>query len=135
MRTSRVWIVYQPRLYTDLFRRLLDCIESIDVVDESNVYLSPTSQERDSNDSKVDVIILSVDHAGQPELALLPNSLPEAKLVAFSPTGEYGMRRLPGEKQWEIIRPFGLAQLINEVLGGQDKRLDQLDITKLQKQR
>jgi hypothetical protein len=41
--------------------------------------------------------------------------VPQAKLLAVSPSGEVGMRRMPGESQWEEFRPFGLKQLIKEV--------------------
>jgi hypothetical protein len=42
--------------------------------------------------------------------------MPDAKLVAFSPDGTHGMRRMPGENDWVEVRPFGLSQLIVEVL-------------------
>jgi hypothetical protein len=42
--------------------------------------------------------------------------VPDAKLVAFSPDGTLGMRRMPGEGDWVEMRPFGLSQLIVEIL-------------------
>jgi hypothetical protein len=42
--------------------------------------------------------------------------MPDAKLVAFSPDGSRGLRRMPGELDWVELRPFGLSQLIVEIL-------------------
>jgi hypothetical protein len=46
----------------------------------------------------------------------MPEFMPDAKLVAFSPDGSRGLRRMPGELDWVELRPFGLSQLIVEIL-------------------
>lgn len=110
MKNSRVWINYGTKLYTDLITSLLRSHGQVEVVE------FPANDPYTLAHIPCDVIIFSLDSSGKPDLKLLPRAMPDAKLVAFSPSGEYGMRRLPGKGEWEEIRPFGIAQLIQEVL-------------------
>jgi hypothetical protein len=64
----------------------------------------------------IDVVILPLDESGEPKVSLIPEFMPEAKLVAFSPDGTRGLRRMPGDLDWVEMRPFGLSQLIVEIL-------------------
>ena len=116
MTTARVWIEYHPRLYLELFTRVLKALEPVEVVG----YSHPSSSQRLSevlNPNQIDVILIPLDEQAHPELASLPVLLPETKLIAFSPRGDRGLRRLPGRTDWEEVRPFGLVQLVREVLG------------------
>jgi hypothetical protein len=115
MTTARVWIQYHPRLYLELFTRVLKALEPVEVVG----YSHPSSSHRLSkgiNPKQVDVILIPLDEQGHPELESLPLPHSETKLIAFSPKGDRGLRRLPGRTDWEEVRPFGLVQLVREVL-------------------
>jgi hypothetical protein len=117
MTTSRVWIQYHPRLYLELFTRVLKSLEPVEVVGSSH----PSSSYRLSeglDPNQIDVVLIPLNEQGHPELEALPVPLPETKLIAFSPKGDRGLRRLPGRTDWEEVRPFGLVQLVREVLGG-----------------
>jgi hypothetical protein len=117
MTTSRVWIQYHPRLYLELFTRVLKSLEPVEVVGYSQPWLS--HQLSDGIDpNQIDVILIPLNEQGHPEMEELPVPFPKTKLVAFSPKGDRGLRRLPGRTEWEEVRPFGLVQLVREVLGG-----------------
>jgi hypothetical protein len=117
MTTSRVWLQYHPRLYLELFTRVLKSLEPVEVVGYSQPWLS--HQLSDGIDpNQIDVILIPLNEQGHPEMEELPVPFPKTKLVAFSPKGDRGLRRLPGRTEWEEVRPFGLVQLVREVLGG-----------------
>ena len=112
---SRVLILYEPRLYSDLINELIDQLGLLDIVevtDNQDLTESKGSQITDD----IDVVILPLDDCGEPKVSLMPEFMPEAKLVAFSPDGSRGLRRMPGELEWVELRPFGLSQLIVEIL-------------------
>jgi len=127
MTISRVWILYEPQIYRDLFSRLLLCAGRVAVVALGDTGVS-RSEDGDGEQEPVDVIIFSLDKQGEPELAGLPQPPPEAKLLAFSPKGDYCLRRLPGEKMWEEVRPFGLNQLLREVQFGRQRPPDSAEL-------
>lgn len=112
---SRVLILYEPRLYSDLINELIEQLGLLDIVE-----ITDNNSETDSGEPNihedVDVVILPLDGEGEPKTSLLPESLPKAKLVAFSPDGSRGLRRMPGEENWVEMKPFGLSQLIVEIL-------------------
>ncbi len=115
MSTSRVWIQYHPRLYLELLTKVLKSLEPIEVVG----YSHPSSSHwlsKDIDSDNIDVILIPINEQGYPELEALPFPFPETKLIAFSPKGDRGMLRLPGRVEWEEVRPFGLVQLVREVL-------------------
>lgn len=114
MKPSRVWINCRPRLYTDLFKVIFQSIEQIEVISLNNLFFSAAGGGFIGWEN-VDVVVLSLGQDGQPDLELVPEPLPNVKMVAFSLSGDFGMRRLLGENKWEEIRPFGLDQLLNEV--------------------
>ncbi len=117
MTTSRVWIQYHPRLYLELFTRVLKSLEPVEVLGYSHPSSSPRLSEG-IDPNQIDVILIPLNEQGYPELEALPVILADTKLIAFSPKGDRGLRRLPGRTDWEEIRPFGLVQLVREVLGG-----------------
>lgn len=115
MVVSRVLILYEPRLYSDLINELIDQLGLLDIVevtDSKDLDEANGTQYKDD----IDVVILPLDESGEPKVSLLPGFMPEAKLVAFSPDGTRGLRRMPGELEWAELRPFGLSQLIVEIL-------------------
>lgn len=116
MTTSRVWIQYHPRLYLELFTKVLKSLEPVEVVGHSHPSSSHWSSE-DIDPNHIDVILIPLSEQGYPELGELPLPLPDIKLIAFSPKGDRGLRRLPGRTDWEEVRPFGLVHLVREVLG------------------
>jgi len=109
----RVWINYKPRIYTDIFKYLFSTMGLIEVVEAP-----PTGQDvRGMAEGKnIDVVLLSLDGLGQPDLELPAERLKEAKVIAFSPKGDYGLLRMPGKTNWEELRPFGLKQLMDELV-------------------
>ncbi len=112
---SRVLILYEPRLYSDLINELIGQLGLLDIVEiTDNNYPSKSNDSQKRDD--IDVVILPMDGEGEPKTSLLPDYVPNAKLVAFSPDGTLGMRRMPGEEEWIELRPFGLSQLIVEIL-------------------
>ena len=112
---SRVLILYEPRLYSDLINELIDQLGLLDIVEVTD---SKDLDEANggNNNADIDVVILPLDDSGEPKVSLLPEFMPEAKLVAFSPDGTRGLRRMPGGLDWIELRPFGLSQLIVEIL-------------------
>jgi hypothetical protein len=112
---SRVLILYEPRLYSDLINELIDQLGLLDIVEITDN--NGVGEEGDSNSrNDIDVVILPLDGEGEPKTSLLPKNLPNAKLVAFSPDGSRGLRRMPGEDNWIEMKPFGLSQLVVEIL-------------------
>ena len=112
----RVWIHYEPHLYDELFTSIIQSLGNVDIVDDNSQGTSP-KREEDLNWNLIDVVVLSLDEECHPDIVTLPMPLPNAKVVAFSPKGDYGLKRLPGESRWIEVRPFGLNQLIDEVNG------------------
>ena len=112
---SRVLILYEPRLYSDLINELIEQLGLLDIVEITDNICECKAGELDVQDD-VDVVILPLDKDGEPKTSLLPDIMPKAKLVAFSPDGTRGLRRMPGEENWIELRPFGLSQLIVEIL-------------------
>jgi hypothetical protein len=111
MSNLRVLINYSPKLYGELFSTVLKSLCGIEVI-ETSQDLSGLWASR----SEVDIIITSLDDRGRPSIDILPTQAPRSKVLAFSPNGEMGLRRMPGAKRWEKISPFGLDQLIREVI-------------------
>jgi hypothetical protein len=115
MSPSRLLINCKPRIYADLFRSIFQSLARVEIVE-----IAPQrSQSIQGSDEEVevDVIVLSLNVHGQPESDLANGLLQKAKVIAFSPEGDFALRRLPGRCDWEEIRPFGLDQLIQEVTG------------------
>ncbi|MEJ2601160.1 MAG: hypothetical protein P8Z00_22710 [Anaerolineales bacterium] len=115
MITSRVWIQYHPKLYLELFTRVLKSLEPVEVVGYSPS-LSRHRLSEGIDPSQIDVILIPLNDQGYPELETLPGSFLETKVIAFSPKGDRGLRRLPGRTDWEEVQPFGLVHLVREVL-------------------
>ncbi len=105
-----VQIIYEPVVYAEVLAHVLRRFKSIQVVDVPS--------------AGVDVVVFPVDADGKPQTDLLPQPLPNAKLIAASANGQRGLVRLPGEGEWREVSPFALDQLILEVLAG-SKRLGQ----------
>jgi hypothetical protein len=61
-------------------------------------------------------VLLSLDGLGQPDPEVPAERLKGAKVIAFSPKGDYGLRRMPGINNWEELRPFGLRELMDELV-------------------
>ena len=113
MAISHVCILYKPQIYLDLFALVLGSNSSIKIVDlnDENPFNGRGTR------GNVNIVLLPIDPEGQPELALLPFPIPNATILAFSPQGDRGLRRMPGDDHWIEIRPFGLDQLVREGVG------------------
>lgn len=116
MKNLNVWIDYQPQFYADVLTRLLQSFGRMHLT-ENVVRCSNRLDNGKVDWVAMDVIVLSLNKRGKPELQALPESLPMAKYLAFSPSGERGMRRVPGAKRWEKLKPFGVDRLLFEVFG------------------
>ena len=103
-----VQIVYGPNLYAEVLARVLEQTGAIEIVGAPS--------------AKVDVIVFPLDDEGRPRIDLLPQPLPNAKLIAFSAQGDRGLMRLPDADEWVEARPFGLDQLVREVLTDHNTR-------------
>jgi hypothetical protein len=119
MANVRVWILYEPMIYADLFHWIFERLGMVDVIRAVDPGEKLTDIEP-RQDDKVDVIILPLNDQGQPRIEILPHPPPGAKYLAFSPDGKKGLMRLPGESSWQELCPFGLSNLMFEVLGPLD---------------
>lgn len=104
-----VRIVYEPSMYAEIFTRVLEALKNVELVHDSL--------------AGVDVIVIPLDDESRPRVDLLPDLPPDTKLVALSAWGECGMILMPGEKDWEEVRPFGLGHLFVEVLAGRERAM------------
>jgi hypothetical protein len=121
MANVRVWILYEPLIYADLFHWIFERIGMVEVMRAANPGEKLTDRESFQGE-RIEVIILPLDDQGQPRLDILPDPPSGAKYLAFSPDGKKGFRRLPGASSWQEVSPFNLEKLIVEVF-------DQFDST------
>ena len=122
MTIARVWIQYEPRLYSEAFVRLFELSGTVEiVVTEANNGSDQVPREP-ADWAEVDIAVLSLDDHGCPGIDSLPEAPPHAKVLAFSPVGNFGLRRLPGSSEWEVMRPFGVDELIGEICGESNHR-------------
>jgi hypothetical protein len=112
MMTTRVIIDCRLQLYTDLITRAVDSLAWIEVVDNS---FNGKSREGWGKIGEVDVVVFTLEDSDSPDDPPIPGALEEAKLLAFSPNGDHGFIRSPGETMWEEVRPFSLDDLVREV--------------------
>lgn len=110
MTPAQILIHCTMRLYTDVFIKIFKDHGSTDV----EAIPSPTACPAGNKSGSI--ILLSLDDCEYADIRALSDSRHESKLVLFSPRGDLGLTRLPGESHWEEIRPFGFAQLMHEVL-------------------
>ena len=115
MTKVRVWILYEPMIFADLFQCIFERIEMVEVLREVDLGDKLTDRAP-VQEGRVDVIVLPLDDQGQPRIEILPHPPPGAKLLALSPDGKKGLRRSPGDSSWQEMHPFGLADLMFEVL-------------------
>lgn len=110
----RVWINYKPRIYTEIFKHIFQSIGLVEIVE-----FEPSNSGRfNMHEKNVDIVLLSLNSLEQPEIELPIERTQNAKVIAFSSKGDYGLKRLPGKTNWEEMRPFGLKELIDELSAG-----------------
>jgi hypothetical protein len=114
MENLRVCVIYFPWLYTDIFQQLFQRFEKVTIIENYFNDLYPQMRRKTSWD-QADVMILSLDCHGSPEIDFPPQHMKQALLIAFSPHGDYGLQRRPNESHWEVVRPFGFEQLLQLV--------------------
>lgn len=110
----RVWINYKPRIYTEIFKYIFQSIDLVEIVD----FEPSNSGSSGVHDKDIDIVLLSLNGLEQPDIDLPEERKHEAKVIAFSSKGDYGLKRLPGKTNWEEMRPFGLKELIDELSAG-----------------
>lgn len=113
MGLPRVLINYKPRIYTDIFKHLFTTMGLIELVEIPAAGQNFREMETGKD---IDVVLLSLDSLDQPDPEMPAEQLKGAKVIAFSPKGDYGLRRMPGKTNWEELRPFGLRQLMDELV-------------------
>jgi hypothetical protein len=114
MTALKVCVRFRPHLYNEILKWLFHSLQQVEVIEVLQTEFSVNVTDCPWGNT-VDVFILPVDDDGRPEVELLPDPTPPAKLVAVSPYGHLGLLRHPGQNHWEPVQPFGLAQLIAEV--------------------
>jgi hypothetical protein len=114
MSNPRVMIYYSPRLYSELFSSVLNSICGIEVIDLKRGFFNEGQPL--TNIPEADILILSLDDDSKPDLDQFPSNMNKTKVLAFSPIGNVGLRKMPNSTHWEEITPFGLDQLIREVI-------------------
>ena len=102
-----VWIAYEPQVFREALVQLLSKLENIEVVENAS--------------DTVDVGIFRLSDTGKLQDFFLHKTLPQAKLIVFSPRGDQAYIRLPGETIWTKARPFGMSQLVGEIQAGRGK--------------
>ncbi len=102
----RVWIAYDPLVFKEALIQVFRHLDAIEMVD------TPADN--------VDVGVFRLASTGLLQDFFQQRPMPNTKLVVFSPTGDRGYIRLPGEKRWRDVRPFGVHQLIAEVCAGRN---------------
>ena len=127
MANVRVWILYEPMIYADLFHWIFERLGMVEVIREVDPGEKLTDREP-LQEGLVDVIILPLDDQGQPRIDILPHPPTGAKYLAFSPDGKKGLRRLPGASSWQEVSPFGLANLMFEVVGPFDGNIPEITL-------
>ena len=104
----RVQVFFEPTLYREVLANALERTGSIEVVTDP--------------DEAVDVVIFPLSGDGQLQACLTPELPHDAKLIAASANGDRALIWLPGGCEWTEVRPFGLDELVREVLAGRDCR-------------
>ena len=115
MAKLRVWVRYKPRIYSDLFSVLLRSVQGVEVLDYENPASHADLQKKGNGYEEIDLVVFCLDEICEPDLGQIGNLFPEAKLIAFSPTGDYGLRRQPGEEIWDEVSPYGVSELLEEI--------------------
>jgi hypothetical protein len=102
-----VWIAFEPQVFREALIQSLGMIGYIEVVESAS--------------DRVEIGIFRLSDTGELQDFFLHKSLPLAKMIVFSPKGDQAYVRLPGGTNWKVIRPFGMSQLIGEVLAGPNR--------------
>jgi len=115
MKSLYVWIDYQPGLYQDLFLKYFQYFNR----SRSGINLelhSGSIKGHTVEKHPIDIFVLSLDKIEPQNTHIEQYCTSHTKLVAFSPKGNQGWRRITPQTDWEFIRPFGLMRLSYEVL-------------------
>lgn len=111
MSATQICIQYKPQIYADCFERILLSLR----VGQVRKF-STGSHPQDADMDQPDLIVVSLGANGKPENTPILERWPDARVIAFSTYGDVGWRRASGAHEWEVVRPFGLRQLIDEAV-------------------
>ena len=100
--TTRVWIAYEPLVFREALIKVLGQLETVEVVENAA--------------NGVDVGIFRLAETGMLQDFFRHMPLPQAKLIVFSAHGSRAFIRQPGLTSWKEVQPFGMPQLMAEVL-------------------
>ncbi len=100
--TTQVWIAYEPLVFREALIKVLAQLETVKIVEDAS--------------NGVDVGIFRLAETGILQDFFRHMPLPKAKLIVFSAHGDRAYIRQPGVTTWKEIEPFGMPQLVAEVL-------------------
>lgn len=115
MAKLRVWIHYKPKIYSELFSTLLRSVKGVEVLDYERPFYHERFDGEGAGCDTIDLIVFSLDELIEQDLGQIGCLFPGAKLIAFSPTGEHGLKRQPGGETWDEVRPYGVSELLEEI--------------------
>ena len=103
---TQVWIAYAPHIFREALTSSLSHIDEVEIVE--------------NHSDNVDIAIFRLAETGQLQDFFRHKSLPNAKMIVFSPRGDHAFIRLPGQSSWNDVRPFGMDQLVAEIQIGRE---------------
>ncbi len=100
--TTRIWIAYEPLVFREALVKVLGQYDTVEIVENIS--------------NGVDVGIFRLAETGVVQDFFRHKTLPQAKMIVFSAHGDRAFIRQPGVTGWKESQPFGMPQLIAEVL-------------------
>ncbi len=100
--TTRVWIAYEPLVFREALVKVLSQFDTVEIVESSS--------------DGIDVGIFRLAETGVLQNFFQHKPLPQAKLIVFSAHGDRAFIRQPEVTTWNEVQPFGMPQLVAEVL-------------------
>ena len=100
--TTRVWIAYEPLVFREALVKVLGQLDTVEIIEDAG--------------NGVDVGVFRLAETGMLQDFFRHLPLPQAKLIVFSAHGDRAFIRQPGGTSWREKQPFGMPQLMAEVL-------------------
>lgn len=114
MSNVRISINFQPPLYVDLLKAVIQSLGKIEFV-EWPKESGDGCQAENVAQEKPDLIISSLEWRKYESLEPQVRPKTTTKWIAFSPHGDLGYTRAAGSETWIKVSPFGMTQLIEEI--------------------
>lgn len=114
MPNVRISIYFQPPLYVDLLKAVIQTLGKIEFVDWPRETGYGYQAENVASEIP-DLIISSLEWRKFERLEPPFGPNKTTKWIALSPHGDLGYTRAAGSKTWIKVSPFGMTQLIEEI--------------------